>query len=379
VESVGDGAGGADAVEDDWVRVCDAEGREIGRGWLSPASALRVRIVVRPPDERGEDDVVAERVEAAVALRRRLFPDASRTDAFRLVHAEGDGLPGLVVDRFGPILVAQFSTRPLHRRRERLAAVLLRATAPSGVTTLVSRPGGKEEEEGIEDGAAPIAVGAPPPEAVGVVEDGMRLEVDLRRGQKTGHYADQRENRRHVAEVAAGEDVLDAYAGSGGFAIRALLGGARSALAVDSSGPALAAARRNAEHNGVAARLETAEADVGERLDALARQRRRFGVVVCDPPRFATSRAGLERALLAYRAVNAKAIARVEPGGFLAAFSCSGAVDPETFADTIRAATRDVARRATVLRTLAAGPDHPVSLAAPEGRYLTGVLLRIEP
>src|SRR5262245_13506854 len=181
----------------DWVRVVDHEGKAIGHGWLSSASLLRVRIVTRA--EKGEsaaateDDVVARRVEDAVAMRRRLFPEPTRTNAFRLVHAEGDGLPGLVVDRFGPVLVAQFSTRPLVRRRERLAALLLAATADDGVTSLVARPGGKEDEEGIAESEVAFAAGEACPSSIVVVEDGVRVEVDLARGQKTGHYADQRE------------------------------------------------------------------------------------------------------------------------------------------------------------------------------------------
>jgi 23S rRNA (cytosine1962-C5)-methyltransferase len=156
------------------------------------------------------------------------------------------------------------------------------------------------------------------------------------------------------------------------------MSGAASAIAVDSSGPALAAARRNAECNGVVDRLETVEADVGERLDAFGKAKAAFDVVVSDPPRFAATKGGLDRALLAYRRVHGKALARTAIGGFLAAFSCSGAVNPSTFADVLAAAGRDVSRRMTVLRVLAAGPDHPVAMAAPEGRYLSGLLVRVE-
>lgn len=365
------GAGGDD---DDWVAVADVQGKVIGRGWFSPASALRVRLVHLGPDGPAEDAVVAARVGAAVALRRRLFPAGGPTDAYRLVHSEGDGLPGLVVDRYGDVLVAVFGTRPLHRRREALAATLLAAT---GARALVARAGGKEAEEAIPADAVGFAAGAPVTGPVGVVEDGLTLEVDVRGGQKTGHYADQRENRRLVAEVTAGQRVLDLFAGSCGFGLHALRAGAASVEAVDASGPALAAGERAAARNGLAG-LVPVVGDVGERLDAHARGRTSFPVVVCDPPRFAPTRAALDRALLAYRAVHGKALARTAPGGFAALFSCSGAVDDATFADVVRAALRDVGRRATVLRVLGAGPDHPVALAAPEGRYLKGLLLRVD-
>ncbi|MCC7138349.1 MAG: class I SAM-dependent rRNA methyltransferase [Planctomycetes bacterium] len=362
--------------DDDWVAVVDEARKPIGRGWLSPKSALRVRIVDRDPRGADEETVVARRLEAAVALRRRLFPDPMRTDAYRLVHGEGDGLPGLVVDRFGSVLVAQFSTRPLVRRREALARRLLALT---GATSLVGRPGGKEAEEGIAEAEVAFAAGSPAPTPVVAREDGLLFEVDVQRGQKTGHYADQRENRRAVAEVAGGGRVLDLFAGSCGFSVAALRAGAAAAEAVDSSAGALLIGTCNAERNGVGGRLRVVESDAGERLDALARAKTSFDVVVSDPPRFAPARAGLERALNAYRAVHGKALARVAPGGFAAVFSCSGAVEPAVFADVVRAALRDVARTATVLRVLAAGPDHPVGLAAPEGRYLTGLLLRLDP
>ena len=273
-----------DEGEDDWVRVADSRGKVVGRGWWSPRSTIRVRIVDRGEEGPPEADVLATRIAAAVALRRRLFLDPTRTDAYRLVHAEGDGLPGLVVDRFGPVLVAQFATRPLLARRAAIAPLLL---AASGARSLVARPGGKEEEEGIAGDEVAFAAGEPAPERVEIVEEGLRLSVDLRRGQKTGHYVDQRENRRLVASAAAGARVLDLYAGTGGFGLRALLAGAAHATAVDSSGPALEGARENAARNGVLARYETVEIDAMEHLATLARAKTEYDVVVVDPPRFA--------------------------------------------------------------------------------------------
>jgi 23S rRNA (cytosine1962-C5)-methyltransferase len=363
-----------DDGEGDLVRVADSEGRTIGRGWLSPASAIRVRMLDRGEGATSEDDLLARRVDEAAALRRRLFPDPARTDAYRLVHGEADGLPGVVVDRYGPVLSAQFSTRPSLARRERLAALLL---AKSGARSLLARPGGKELEEGIEPEEVPFTAGEPVPEAVDVVEEGLRLRVDLRGGQKTGAYLDQRENRVAVAEVARGGTVLDLYAGTAGFSLHALRAGAARATAVDSSEAALATAREDARRNALDERLETVAGDVVLRLEALRDARETFDVVVLDPPRFAARRAGLVRALAAYRDRNARAIARVARGGFLATFSCSGLVDAAAFAEVVRSAARDGARDAVVLRTLEAGPDHPVGLAAPEGRYLAGLLLRV--
>jgi 23S rRNA (cytosine1962-C5)-methyltransferase len=363
-----------DAGEDDFVRVADADGKTIGRAWYSPRSAIRLRMLDRGEPDASEDEVVAARVEAAVALRRRLFRDERRTNAYRLVHAEADGLPGLVVDRYADVLVAQFSTRPLHLRRERLAALLLRT---SGASSLVARPGGKEAEEGIPPEDVPFAAGDPAPDRREVLEEGLVFAVDLRAGQKTGGFLDQRENRAAVARVASGARVLDLCCGNGGFSVHALAAGAASARGIDSSGPALALARENAARNGVGDRFQAVEADVLDALAALRDARETFDVVVLDPPRFASSRAALPRALHAYRDRNARAFARVAPGGFLATFSCSGLLDPEGFQALVRSAARDSGREAAVLAVLSAGPDHPVGLAAPEGRYLTGLLLRV--
>jgi 23S rRNA (cytosine1962-C5)-methyltransferase len=371
-----DSIGSVEPGDDDLVLVVDADGRPIGRGWWSEESTIRVRMLARGEEGESEEDLLAARVEAACALRRRLFPDPGSTDAYRLVHGEGDGIPGLVVDRFGPVLVAQFSTRPTMKRRDLLARLLL---ASSGARSLLARRGGREEEEGIDAEAVAFAAGEPAPERVLVREEGIAFRVDLLRGQKTGHYADQRENRGLVAEFARGGRVLDLYAGTGGFSVRALAAGAEAALAVDSSGTALSVARENAELNHVAERLVTEEADVEERMAALARERAAFDVVVCDPPRFAATRKGLPRALSAYRRVNARALARTAPGGIFATFSCSGLVSPEDFAEAVRAAALECGRAASVLHVLSAGPDHPVDLRAPEGRYLTGLLLRVAP
>jgi 23S rRNA (cytosine1962-C5)-methyltransferase len=242
-----------------------------------------------------------------------------------------------VVDRYGPVLSAQFATAPIHRRREALAAALLETT---GARSLVARPGGYEEEEGIELSAVPFARGEPVPDLVGVVEEGMRLTVSPKEGQKTGHYVDQRESRVRAAEVAAGGSVLDLFAGTGGFSIQALRAGAAASLAVDASARALEAASRNAALNGVADRLETSKGDVRPVLAALRGAERAFDLVVLDPPNL---------------------FPRHGPG--------PAAVK----------AHRELLVQVSVLRELGAGPDHPVSPGTPEGRYLTGFLLRVRP
>lgn len=363
----------AGAREDDFVRVMDADGRMLGCGWLSPDSAIRVRLLTRGSSSPDPSAVLEQRLARAVGLRARLFPDAAVTNAYRLVHADGDALPGLVVDRLGDVLVAQFGIGATHRRRESIARQLLDLT---GATTLVSREAGFEDVEGIEGG--PLLLGPEPPEVVAIVECGMQLEAAPRHGQKTGHYVDQRENRRLVGEIAAGGDVLDLYSGTGGFTLQCLRHGAAGALAIDASERSIGAAHRNAERNGVADRLEARVADAKDVLQTLRGEKRRFDVVVCDPPNFFPRRGAPRGAMKAHRELNVRALSRVRPGGFLASFSCSAQLDGPGLLAMLRSAGRECRRPFRVLRELGAGPDHPVAAGLPEGRYLAGVLLQVD-
>jgi 23S rRNA (cytosine1962-C5)-methyltransferase len=220
-----------------------------------------------------------------------------------------------------------------------------------------------------------VGVGEPVAETLEVLEEGMRLAVEPHAGQKTGHYADQRENRVRVAEVAAGAAVLDLYAGTGGFSVQALRHGAASSHAVESSARAVRALRENAARNGVGERLEAIEGDVRHALADLRAARRTFDVVVADPPNFFPRRGGVGTALKAYRELNVRALTRVRPGGLLATFSCSASLDTPALVDLVRSAARDCRRGVSVVREMTAGPDHPVAM--PEGRYLSGLLLHV--
>lgn len=363
-------AGGAEA---DWVRVVDGDGKVLGCGFLSPESAIRVRLLTRGDGSPAPESVLATRIERAVALRERLFPDPAVTSAYRLIHSDGDGLPGLVVDRLGDVLVAQFGVGATHRRRDALAALLLKRT---GARTLVSRTAGFEDVEGIT--GEPLLVGPEPEETVAIVECGMTLEASPRRGQKTGHYVDQRENRRLVGELAGGLDVLDLYAGTGGFSVQCLRHGATQVLAVDASERSMAAAQRNAERNGVVERFEARPGDAKAALATLRAEKRRFDLVVCDPPNFFPRRGAERGAMKAHRELNVRALSRVRPDGYLATFSCSARLDGPRLLEMLRSAARECRRPFRVLRELGAGPDHPVASGLPEGRYLAGVLLQVD-
>ncbi len=370
----------AGEAADDWVRVVDAEGRVIGCGFLSPDSAIRVRLLTREAEAPDPAPRLAARIERAVSLRRRLFPDPERTNAYRLIHSDGDGLPGLVVDRLADVLVAQFAIRATHARRATLSDLLLGAT---GCRSLVARPAGYEKVEGIPVEAEPYVLGAAAPERVEIREAGLRLEAAPLLGQKTGHYVDQRENRLLVGGLAGGLDVLDLYAGTGGFGLQCARHGARHVRAVDASARSVEVARRNASRNGVEARYEAEVGDAREVLTALRLEKRTFDLVIADPPNFfprrGTRRGAPERAALkAHRELNVRVLSRVRPGGFLATFTCSARLARDAFLEMLRSASRECRRDFRVLRELQAGPDHPVARGLPEGRYLTGLLVQVD-
>ncbi len=372
----------AGAVGGDWVRVLDADGRAVGQGFFSPGSVLTVRLVTREAEEQFPAAVLTSRIERAVALRQRLFPDPERTNAYRLVHSDGDGLPGLVVDRLGDVLVAQFGIKATYARRDAISAQLLELT---GCTGLVSRLAGYEAIEGIPEDASPLVVGAAPAEQLEIREGGLVLEAAPLAGQKTGHYVDQRENRRLVGELAAGLDVLDLYSGTGGFGLQCAVHGAKHVTAVDTSARSLETARRNATRNGVASTFEAQDGDARACLTALRGAKRSFDLIVADPPNFfprgsgARGKKGPERAAMkAHRELNVRVLSRVAPGGFLATFSCSARLEPVGFLEMLRSASRECRRDFRVLRELGAGADHPVAHGLPEGRYLTGFLLQVD-
>lgn len=345
------------------VRVADARGRLLGVAYYNPHTLIAARLLSREarPIDR---DFFAARLTAARRLRDRHLPGA---DACRLVFGESDGLPGVVVDRYGPVAVVQ----PLTAGMERLLPLALEALeallAPAGV--VVRRDAGIRGLEGL-----PIAE----PEVRGRVEaplvievGGLAFEVDPLRGQKTGFFLDQRVNHGRVDRVAPGARVLDAFCYGGAFGLRAARAGAREVLFVDSSAEALATARRNAERNGLAARCRFEQADAFDRLAALDGAGERFDLVILDPPAFARSRKQLAGARRGYKEINRRAFRLLSAGGHLVTCSCSHHVDRETFREIVRDAAADAGRTALVVEAGGQSPDHPVLLGCPETDYLT--------
>jgi 23S rRNA (cytosine1962-C5)-methyltransferase len=355
-------------VAGDWVRVRSAEGEVLGYGHFSPGSALRVRMLTIGK-EAPDDDLIAERIRLAVG-RRAANPLLGDTQAVRLVNAEGDGLPGLVVDRYADVVVVKMTAVGMQRRRERIAAVL-RETTGAGVgferaDAAAARREGMSTEQGALWGAAPDG-------PFEIRERDRRYRIDVVAGQKTGFYLDQRDSRDLVALLAAGRRVLDLFAYSGGFSVAAALGGASAATLVESSAPALALAEENLTANAPGLTARFAKRDVH---DFLREDQESYDLVVVDPPPLARNRRDVPRASRSYKDALLHALARSAPGAYLLAFACSHNIDADLFRKIAFGAALDSGRAVQVLRVLGPPVDHPVSIDHPEGNYLTGLLMQ---
>ncbi len=348
------------------------DGRFLGRGAASPVSQIRARIWTFDPAEAIDENFFERRLRAALARRAPLF--TADNTAVRLVHAESDGLPGLIVDRYNDTLVVQILSAGAELWRETLFDLLLRMT---GCERVFERSDVEVRAlEGLPARSGPVRGSAP--SALTITEHGIKYVVDVAAGQKTGFYIDQRDNRRLVEGLAAGRDVLDCFGYTGGFALNALRGGARSVVSVDSSADAVHAAQRNAGLNGVDdGRGQWVEADVFKHLRLLRDQARQFDLIVLDPPKLAPTVQHVERAARAYKDINLLAFKLLRPGGVLATFSCSGGVGIELFQKIVAGAAVDARTDAQIIGRMGPSADHPVLLSFPEGDYLKGLLVRL--
>jgi 23S rRNA (cytosine1962-C5)-methyltransferase len=351
------------------VGVWSATGEFLAVAAYSPESQIVAR--VWDWEERAIDSTFfRERIERAVGQRRALMGEAG---AMRLIHAESDGLPGIVADRYGDTAVVQLNSAGADRWRETIADAL---QATDGMTRVWERSDADVRQlEGLRPVTA-LLRGAPVSDRIVIDEDGVRFGIDLEQGHKTGFYLDQRDNRQQLRALAAGRDVLDCFCYSGGFALNAMAGGASSVVAVDSSAEALALARGNAELNQLA-QPEWLQGDVFEVLRKFRDSRRSFDLVVLDPPKFAPTAAHAEKAARAYKDINLLAFKLLRPGGLLMTFSCSGGVSAELFQKIIAGSALDAGAEAQVVARLGASADHPVALNFPEGDYLKGLICRV--
>lgn len=361
-----------DPADGDAVDLVSHEGAWVARGYFNSASRIRVRLFTWDADEALADELLARRVEDALAMRRQIGYD-DPAGAARLVYGDADGLSGLIVDRFADVLTVQVNALAIGRRLEACLEPLRRLLSPRAVYLRcdphVAAQEGLTLESGWLDGREPDG-------PVEFTEHGLTHRVDPTAGQKTGFYLDQRENRAAAARLLAGRRVLDVFCYTGAFALNAARGGAADVLGIDSSQRAVDAATEGAARNGLTgARFEVA--DALPTLDRLVARGERFGGVVLDPPKFAKSRGQVDAALRAYLHVNRRGLELLEPGGVLVTCSCSGAVSRDDFRSVLATAAVQARRPVQLLEERGASPDHPVSVTCLETDYLKCLVARV--
>ena len=363
------------------VEVADASGATLGYGSWSPASQIRVRMLSFDKAAVPDAEFVKGLVAAAVGRRAGFLVDG-RTNAFRLVHGESDGLPGVVADYYDGWVVAQFASAGAEFWKDAVVDALMQFVPfckgvynRSDVDSRV-REGLREGDASAADETGVLA-GGEPPELIEIFEDGVKYLVDVRKGHKTGFYLDQRDARAAVARYANGADMLNCFAYTGGFGLAARAAGAQSVVQLDLSRPALDLAKKNADLDHLCGtRIDYEVADVFKQLRLYRDQGRSFDMIVLDPPKFADTKGQLMRAMRGYKDINLLAMKLLKPNGVLATFSCSGAMSPEMFETVCREAAFDAKRSFQILERTSQAPDHPVSLSFPEGLYLKGLVLR---
>ncbi|MCR4405613.1 MAG: class I SAM-dependent rRNA methyltransferase [Anaerolineae bacterium] len=363
-----------EAQDGDVVVVRDAGGNFLAQGMLNRRSQIAVRLLSW--DESGviDSDFWRTRLARAIAARKVLTDDPGTT-AYRLVNAEADLLPGLVVDRYDDILVVQFLTLGMDVRKREIVSLLAELVQPRGIYERCDEEMRAKEGLLSQEGCL---WGEEPPDLLQITENGLHFWVDIKRGQKTGFYLDQRENRRRVQVYCPGHTVLNAFAYTGGFAVYAAAAGAEHITNIDSSAEALDLAKRNMALNGFAARDdEFVQGDVFQILRYYRDQGRSFDVVILDPPKFAHTQSQVERAARGYKDINLLALQLVRPGGALVTFSCSGAISADLFQKIVFGASVDAGRDVQIIERLSQGVDHPALLSFPESQYLKGLVCRV--
>jgi 23S rRNA (cytosine1962-C5)-methyltransferase len=353
------------------VAIQASNGKTLGTGYINPHALLCARLVSRDLEHPLNPSLLVHRLNVALSLRERLYD----RPFYRLVYGEGDGLPGLIVDRYGDLCVVQLTTAGMERLKEDILAALRKVLKPAAV--LWRNDSRVRELEGLERTVADAA--GEVPETVTVEEDGLRFQVSPRTGQKTGWFYDQRDNRARLDRYVAGRRVLDVFSYVGAWGVRAAARGARDVLCVDSSAPALEQTTVNAALNGVGERVRTQQGDAFEVLKNLREARERFDVVIVDPPAFVKRRKDFKEGALAYRRLNEMAMQVLERDGLLVSCSCSQLLSRDLLIQTLLQGSRHLDRNLVMLEQGRQGPDHPVPPAIPETDYLKMIVARVLP
>jgi 23S rRNA (cytosine1962-C5)-methyltransferase len=350
--------------------------RFVGRGYFDPYSAIAVRVLTTDPQETIDQGFFERRVAQALASRQQLL-DLSDTNAFRLIHGEGDFLPGVIVDLYDGWAVMKLYSAGLTPHRPLIVEALARAVP--GLKGVVGRDevGRDDADVDEEKGTGRMLHGPEAPQPLAILERGAKFLVDVFAGQKTGFFLDQRENRFLVRRLSRGLDVLNCFSFSGGFSVNAALGGASRVFSVDQDADAVALSRDNFKLNGVDPNAHDFLAgDVFELLESFKKEGRRFDLIILDPPAFAKSQKAVEAAIAGYASLNRQALAILKPGGLLCTASCSARVSPEAFLDAVREGGHNAGVDLTLVEERYQPPDHPIRLQFREGRYLKFLALR---
>ncbi|MGH8462070.1 MAG: class I SAM-dependent rRNA methyltransferase [Stenotrophobium sp.] len=347
-------------------RVLDARGRALGVGYVNPHALMAVRLLTSNANASIDADWFSRRIQAALNLRQKIYPGP----CYRLVYGEGDGLPGLVVDRYGDVLVVQIGTAGMEALKPVLTAALQAVIKPAGI--LFRNDVAMREAEGLQEYTEVIGT---VPDTVEIDEGGVRFDIPVKTGQKTGWFYDQRDNRERLSRYVRGARVLDVFSYIGGWALRAAAFGALSVACVDSSASALEAATHNAKLNAV--ELEVIKGQALDTLKQLREQQRQFDVVIVDPPALIKRKKDADAGLEHYAALNRAALQLIAPGGTLVSCSCSHHLEAEQLQRVLLREARTTKRRLLILEQGGQGPDHPVHPAIPETRYLKTFYCRI--
>lgn len=354
--------------------VRDSRGQFLAWGYFNGHSQIALRLCSWDPDERIDRDFWRRRLARAWLGRDQI--ETSSTTAYRLVNAESDGIPGLIVDRYGSWLVVQFLTMGMETRRDEMT-LLLDELAPDAAGIYERSDVDVRKKEGLPPRVGPLRGSTPPPEVI-VYENGLKFAIDLIAGHKTGFYLDQRDSRSTLEKHAAGSEMLNCFAYTGAFAVYAARGGAAQITNVESSVEALRRAERNMALNGYTdSDIDYLEADVFQQLRRYRDSGRQFDVIILDPPKFAHSQRGVNRATRGYKDINWLAMRLLRPGGKLFTFSCSGSISAELFQKILFGAALDAGRDVQIIGSLTQGPDHPILLTYPESAYLKGAICRV--
>jgi 23S rRNA (cytosine1962-C5)-methyltransferase len=373
----------------DTVIIFDSMGGFLGYGAYSPESQIRVRVWSWDENETIDQNFFYTRLKSAIEYRTSLniygqlsidtnplvgSDNDKSTNAYRMVYAESDQLPGLIVDQYADTLVLQVLSAGIERWRDNIADILLEL---SGATHIYERSDVEVRKlEGLIERTGPLR--GNPSENLLIHENGLRYKVSLISGQKTGFYLDQRTNRKYIQSFSYGRDVLDCFSYTGGFSLNALKGGAKSITAIDSSVNAMNLARENLSLNQLPSKLVTwFNADVFKQLRKFRDQGKTFDLVILDPPKFAPTAALVQKASRGYKDINLLAFKLLRPGGLLATFSCSGTLKPSLFQKIVADAAIDASVNAKISQYFSQSNDHPIGLNFPEGAYLKGLLIQI--